>query len=203
MVDNVSVSKTSLLKFKRDLRAYQKYLPSLDLKRQQLRFAIVHLKSDIRRLTEKIAQFQHALPNLIPSSDVNVFDINQLVAISTIDYELKSIAGVKVSQMMGVTFSELNGDFTRLPVWGLFYQASLEKYVKLLLQVENLEQQISTLNAALLKVTQRINLFEKLLIPRSEQFISTIELSLGERARESVVVSKLSKKRSVSRSEYC
>ena len=105
--------------------------------------------------------------------------------------------------MTDVTFSESGSDFTLLPVWGLFYQASLEKYVKLLLQVENLEQQISTLNAALLKVTQRINLFEKLLIPRSEQFISTIELSLGERARESVVVSKLSKKRSASRSEYC
>ncbi len=203
MVDKVSVSKTSLLKLKRDQRAYQKYLPSLDLKRQQLRFAIVGLKSDIRRLTEKITQFQQTLPNLIPSSDVDVSDINQLVAISTIDYELKSVAGVKVSQMTNVTFSQSDSEFTRLPVWGLFYQASLEKYVKLLLQVENLEQQISTLNAALLKVTQRINLFEKLLIPRSEQFISTIELSLGERARESVVVSKLSKKRSVSRSEYC
>ncbi len=203
MVDKVSVSKTSLLKLKRDQRAYQKYLPSLDLKRQQLRFAIVGLKSDIRRLTEKITQFQQALPNLIPSSDVDVSDIDQLVAISTIDYELKSVAGVKVSQMTNLTFSQSDSEFTRLPVWGLFYQASLEKYVKLLLQVENLEQQISTLNAALLKVTQRINLFEKLLIPRSEQFISTIELSLGERARESVVVSKLSKKRSVSRSEYC
>ncbi|MCE2029087.1 V-type ATP synthase subunit D [Sessilibacter corallicola] len=203
MADKVSVSKTSLLKLKHDLRAYQKYLPSLDLKRQQLRFAIVGLKSDIRRLTEKITQFQQALPNLIPSSYVDVSDIDQLVAISTIDYELKSIAGVKVSQMTDVTFSESGSDFARLPVWGLFYQASLEKYVKLLLQVENLEQQIFTLNAALLKVTQRINLFEKLLIPRSEQFISTIELSLGERARESVVVSKLSKKRSASRSEYC
>ena len=51
------------------------------------------------------------------------------------------------------------------------------------------------LDAALRKVTQRVNLFEKVLIPRARDNIRRIRIYLGDAERAAVVRSKIAKRK--------
>jgi V/A-type H+-transporting ATPase subunit D len=47
------------------------------------------------------------------------------------------------------------------------------------------------------RITQRVNLFEKVLIPRAKENIKRIQIGLGELERSAVVRSKIAKKKRI------
>ena len=51
------------------------------------------------------------------------------------------------------------------------------------------------LQKAMRRITQRVNLFERILIPTAKQNIKRIQIYLGDLDREAVIRSKLSKAR--------
>ncbi len=58
-------------------------------------------------------------------------------------------------------------------------------------QVE--QRRLELLDAAVRKVTQRVNLFEKVLIPRSREHIRRIGIALSDAERAAVVRAKIAK----------
>ena len=56
-------------------------------------------------------------------------------------------------------------------------------------------QRLSILQTAVRRITQRVNLFEKILIPTASQNIQKIRIFLGDAERASVITSKLAKKK--------
>jgi V/A-type H+/Na+-transporting ATPase subunit D len=57
------------------------------------------------------------------------------------------------------------------------------------------ERRIAALDAALTKVTQRVNLFEKVLTPEAKENIRRILVYLGDAERAAVVGAKLAKRK--------
>jgi V/A-type H+-transporting ATPase subunit D len=56
-------------------------------------------------------------------------------------------------------------------------------------------QRVARLHVQVRRITQRVNLFEKVLIPRAQQNIKRIQIGLGEQERTAVVRSKISKRK--------
>jgi V/A-type H+-transporting ATPase subunit D len=67
----------------------------------------------------------------------------------------------------------------------------LELQVRLAVQ----QRRAARLDAAVRKVTQRVNLFEKVLIPRARDNIRRIRIYLGDAERAAVVRSKIAKRK--------
>jgi V/A-type H+-transporting ATPase subunit D len=62
-------------------------------------------------------------------------------------------------------------------------------------RVDIAEQRTDALAVALRRVTQRVNLFDKVLIPRAEENIRRIMIFLSDQERAAVVRSKIAKLR--------
>ena len=56
-------------------------------------------------------------------------------------------------------------------------------------------ERVARLNQQVRRITQRVNLFEKVLIPRARENIKRIHIGLGEQERSAVVRSKIAKKK--------
>ena len=56
-------------------------------------------------------------------------------------------------------------------------------------------ERVVRVNQQVRRITQRVNLFEKVLIPRAKENIKRIQIGLGEQERSAVVRSKIAKKK--------
>ncbi len=73
--------------------------------------------------------------------------------------------------------------------------ARLRTMLELRVRVQVEQRRLGLLEAAVRRVTQRVNLFDKVLIPRTRDNIKRIKVYLADNERAGVVRAKLAKKR--------
>jgi len=71
----------------------------------------------------------------------------------------------------------------------------LSQMLELQVQLAVQERRVALLDEAVRKVTQRVNLFEKVLIPRARENIKRIRIYLADAERAAVVRSKIAKRK--------
>ena len=76
----------------------------------------------------------------------------------------------------------------------------MEKALSLDLEAEVLEEQVRLLEAELHATSQRVNLFEKVKIPETEENIRKISIYLADQQVNAVVRSKIAKRKIAARS---
>lgn len=188
-----SLTKGSLQKEKQKLQMYKKILPSLELKRTQLKTEHLRAKIEIENLkkeTEKsISEVADKLP-MLANQDI---ELSGLVKIHEINVIEKSIVGVRVPSLESVKFDVVEHSFLAKPHWVDAYISHLQKTVELKLKTKVLAERLKRLDHALRRMTQHINLFEKILIPAAKRNIQKIQILLGEAERSLVVRSKMTK----------
>jgi V/A-type H+-transporting ATPase subunit D len=88
-------------------------------------------------------------------------------------------------------------EYSRLvmPFWVDKLIEALKQLVYAQLSVRVARQRTEVLQAALRRVTQRVNLFDKVLIPEAEENIRRIVIYLSDQERAAVVRSKIAKSR--------
>lgn len=188
-----SLSKSDLQKQKQQLKLYLKLLPSLDLKRTQL--MAEHAKANMEKsaLTQEveksIADTVENLP-MIANRDVK---LEGLVKIDSLAVGEESIVGIKVPYLKEITFEESAYSSLATPSWIEAYIQQLKKVVEGKIRVEIMEKRAEKLRLAVRRITQHVNLFEKILIPTAKAKIQKIRILLGEAERSAVIRSKLAK----------
>jgi V/A-type H+-transporting ATPase subunit D len=80
------------------------------------------------------------------------------------------------------------------PHWVDLVAERLKEVLRLQVEAQVTRQQVALLGAATTKVTQRVNLFDKVLIPRARTNIRRIDIALGDLERAAVVNSKIAKR---------
>ena len=71
----------------------------------------------------------------------------------------------------------------------------MEKAISLDLEAEVLDEQVRLLSVELLSTSQRVNLFEKVKIPETEENIKKISIYMADQQVSAVVRSKISKRK--------
>ena len=82
-----------------------------------------------------------------------------------------NIAGVDIPTFEGADFSRGDYDLYVTPLWVDIAANYMEKAMSLDLEAEVLDDQVRLLEAELLATSQRVNLFEKVKIPETEENI--------------------------------
>jgi V/A-type H+-transporting ATPase subunit D len=77
----------------------------------------------------------------------------------------------------------------------------MEKAMSLDLEAEVLDEQVKLLEKELLSTSQRVNLFEKVKIPETEENIKKISIYMADQQVSAVVRSKISKRKIAARDE--
>ncbi|MCU0581069.1 MAG: V-type ATP synthase subunit D [Syntrophales bacterium] len=192
----IKLTKNELKKQKDGLKRFNRYLPTLMLKKQQLQLVIRQVEGLLKSKKEERDRFQQEI-----SSWVDVFGeevgFAELVKIRSLVIEDGNIAGVDIPVFRGIELELPEYDLFTKPLW---VDAAVEKVSQLLTfdeEVKILEKQIALLDAELHVTTQRVNLFEKIKIPEARNHIRVIQINLGDQQTAAVVRGKMAKNKLV------
>ena len=189
----LQLSKSSLSREGTNLKTYKQFLPSLDLKRQELMVqrakaekALAKTKFDLERITSTMAE---EIPML---SNENV-DLTDLVTLKKVALDSENIMGVHLPIINSVEVEVRKYSFLAKPQWVEGVVIKLKELLRMQIQVQVETERLKLLNAAVRTITQRVNLFDKVLIPRAQKNIKRIKIYLSDAERAAVVNAKLAK----------
>ncbi|MFA6856982.1 MAG: V-type ATP synthase subunit D [Treponema sp.] len=191
----IKLTKNELKTQKDALKMFQRYLPTLTLKKQQL-------QTEIRAIDAKAKKIRAEREALEKEFDewISVFGEEdafkpEMVTVRNIRKSTGNIAGVMIPVYEGADFSRGEYNLYATPLWIDMAADRMEKALSLDLEAEVLDEQVRLLSKELRTTTQRVNLFEKVKIPETKKNIKKITVFLGDEQVAAVVRSKISKKK--------
>jgi V/A-type H+-transporting ATPase subunit D len=190
-------TKNELKTQREALRRFERFLPTLELKKQQLQREIRRAEAELRRAE---ARRDELLVGLRPWAGL----LTTLPGLDTF-FELKglhldwtNIAGVNVPVLAGGDFELSPVDYFVTPAWLDDAVTVLVELVRLRADIRVLERQRDLLGEELRLTSQRVNLFEKIMIPRTHDNIRVIRIALGDAQTAAVARAKLAKGKNAS-----
>lgn len=195
IMSKVKLTKGELKQQRDTLKQFKRYLPTLQLKKQQLQMKINesrHLYEDLQHDAESKVQTINQWVGVLADSDI---DLKQWALPSTIKIEKNNIAGTVVPVVSDVAFTEPDYDYYETPLWVDKAIAHLREYFKNMVELQILAEQIKRLEKELQTTSQRVNLFEKVKIPECQENIRRIRIYLGDQQANAVGISKVAKKK--------
>lgn len=191
----IKLTKNELKNQKDALKMYNRYLPTLTLKKQQLQTEIRIIDArakDVRQQRKDLEAEFEVWISVFGEKDAFTPD---MVTVKNIRKGTGNIAGVNIPVYEGADFSRGDYDLYSTPLWIDLAADRMEKALSLDLEAEVLDEQVRLLSRELRITTQRVNLFEKVKIPDTLENIKKISVSLGDEQVAAVVRSKISKKK--------
>jgi V/A-type H+-transporting ATPase subunit D len=192
----VKNTKTELKAQRDALKRYRRYLPTLQLKKQQLQMEIRTVE---QRVAEKKAEEEAARGALADWVKLYSEPLDYLswLSVESIEVEPGNIAGVTVRALKEIRFNRTAPDLWATPDWLDEGMATLETLFRLRIERRLLEEQLRLLAEELRTTSQRVNLFEKVKIPECAENIRRIRIFLGDENTSAVVRSKIAKGKTV------
>ena len=177
------------------LKMYQRYLPTLTLKKQQLQTEIRTIDARAKEVRAKRAALEKEFQAWIAVFGEEDAFKPGMVTVKNIKKSTGNIAGVEIPVYEGADFGRGDYDLFETPLWIDLAADRMEKALSLDLEADVLDEQVRLLSAELRTTTQRVNLFEKVMIPETKANIKKISVYLGDQQVAAVVRSKISKKK--------
>ena len=191
----IKLTKTELKAQTDALKRFQRFLPMLQLKKQQLQSELASiaaaaddasgreraLRGDINRWVRLLATDEKLVDGLVKVKGVRTGSAN--------------IAGVAIPTFESVDTEVMEVDPWSTPAW---VDAAADAAVKLIaIQCERAvyDEQRRLVSEELRRTSQRVNLFEKVKIPECREAIRVIKIALGDEQTASVARGKIAKSR--------
>ena len=193
MAEKPKFNKTALKGQRDALAKYQKFLPILLLKKMQLQMVIRQMEPVIEA---KRLELEKTMSGVMPWSKLlsdPAVDIEDYLRVQEIIVTKDNIAGVEVPEFEKAVFKDIDYSLFLTPIW--FDQALeiLKGLVAAREELRVLRQKEGLLREELRTTTQRVNLFEKKLIPELKENIRKIKIFIGDEETAAVARAKLAK----------
>lgn len=191
----LTFSKASLQKQSTNLKRYRQYLPSLDLKRQQLIAERAKAQTTMAEIDSKLQQCLHFVKLNLPMLSSPIPDLTGLVKVAQLDIGSENVVGINLPVLHTLEMQVKSYSPYCRPHWVDQVVVQLKQMLELTIQQRIYSERVTVLEKSVKKVSQRVNLLDKVLIPRSLQNIRKIRIFLSDAERAGVVRAKLTKQK--------
>ena len=196
----IKLTKNEQKKQKDSLKQFTRYLPTLQLKKQQLQTVIRQSYAEIEELKVKQKEAVEGMKSWIAvygenSSWSEERSISHLVKVKEVKKTKGNIAGVEVPVFQSLVFEDVPYDLRVYPLWVDKAIVALGEIARYDALIETLKERIRLLDKELRTTTQRVNLFEKVKIPEAKENIRVIGIYLQDQQTSAVVRGKIAKKK--------
>lgn len=196
----VKLTKNDLKRQKDQLRQFERYLPTLQLKKQQLQTVIRSSVAELEEIERRFFAMIDGLDNWVAVFAENTFfeeekKIERLIVPDKVVCVRENIAGVSVPVFRELTFRDIVYDVADYPLWADEALVRLREISACDALLKTLRKKVELLNEELRLTSQRVNLFEKVKIPEARENIRKIEIYLGDQQTSAVVRGKIAKKK--------
>ena len=189
----VKLTKGELKKQRDALKQYLRYLPTLQLKKQQLQLEILgqyNLLAEQKKTLAGKKVSAEAWVGLLAEPGIN---LKPWLNPSQIISGIKNVAGVDIPVFHQLAFTPAEYDLFLVPLWVDAAIDQLRGIVSLQEEIKVIEKGIVILKQELRVTSQRVNLFEKVKIPATEEAIRMIKIYIGDQMANAVGRSKMAK----------
>ena len=180
----------------------QKYLPTLQLKKAMLQLEVNQAQSEIEGLIaefgisqEKVGKYSALL------TERSATDLFSAVKIHQVQTSYENIAGVEIPNFERIDFELPTYSLFDTPVWFESAILGIKELITIREKIKIAEEKKRALEKELREVSIRVNLFEKILIPRAKENIKKIKIFLGDLQLAAVSQAKVAKKKILLRSK--
>jgi V/A-type H+-transporting ATPase subunit D len=189
----LKLSKQSLHHQQEQLKLYKRLLPSLDLKRRQLTMEAQKAQEEHAAAVAQIDALETRIGEELPMLADEGLHLRDLVVVKGYKLGEQNIVGVRLPVLESLDCQVAEYSPLATPAWLDILVQRLKDAKTCRLRAEIAAQRLDILRLQLRRVTQRVNLFDKILIPTAHRNIQRIRIYLGETERAAVVTSKLAK----------
>jgi V/A-type H+/Na+-transporting ATPase subunit D len=196
----VRLTKTELREQQVRLNQLQKYLPTLQLKKTLLQLEVNLAQQEIEQLLVEYQNQESLVTGYAPLfSDRGAFDLFPAVKVLDVKHHIENIAGLDIPVFDQVVFQQSTHMLFDTPVWLDAAVAGLRQLIILKEKIRISEEKKAALEKELRDVSIRVNLFEKILIPRAQGNIRKIRIFLGDQQLAAVCQAKVAKQKILER----
>ena len=196
----LKLTKTHLRSEQVKLERLCKYLPTLQLKKALLQIEVNQAQTEVALLIaeftlsqEKVGKYASLL------TERGATDLFSAVKVEKVLFSHENVAGVEIPLFESVVFSEPAYALFSTPLWFESAIAGLKELIGIREKIKIAEAKKAALEKELKEVSIRVNLFEKILIPRSLSNIKKIKIFLGDQQLAAVAQAKVAKKKILQR----
>ncbi len=190
----IRLNKTELKNQKTLLDQLSKYLPTLQLKKQQLQVEVEVAKTLLDRFLSNFEEIKKGVSQwYILFSQQLSLNLMQFAEIESVISERENVAGVDVPAFRDVQFKKYDYSYFTTPLW---FDRAIEEIRKLLFlreEMKILKQKLKLLEEELRQTNIKVNLFEKRMIPECKENIRKIKIFLGDQEIAAICNAKIAK----------
>ena len=194
MAKKVKLTRPELKKHRDALQRFQRYLPMLKLKQQQLQMTIRDVNKQRQEARDAVTvarnKFEVYGEILVDTAGVN---LQEMATPKDVDTTWANVAGVRIPVFAGTEFPKPSYSLFSTPAWVDRALGDLQEVNRRQAEVDVFDLQYRILKKELTKIVQRVNLFEKVMIPNSQEAIRIIRIALGDEMTAAVGRAKIAK----------
>ncbi len=188
----VKLTKGELKKQRDALKQFERYLPTLQLKKQQLQMEILHQLSLLEEKENLLEGKKKASYNWAGLLSETAFS-KDWVRPGDLITAVKNIAGVDIPIFEKLEFIPAEYDLFYTPLWVDGAIDATRILISLAREIKVIEEGVFILKHELRITNQRVNLFEKVKIPQTKEAIRLIKIYIGDQMTNAVGRSKIAK----------
>jgi len=194
LAKKVKLTRPELKKQRDALQRFERYLPMLKLKQQQLQVTIRDVNKQRRQARAAVEtareKFDAYGEILVDTAGVDLQTLSTPLDVETI---WANVAGVRIPVFTGAEFPKPFYSLFATPAWVDRALADLQEVNRRQGEVDVFDEQYRILQKELTKIVQRVNLFEKVMIPNAREAIRVIRIALGDEMTAAVGRAKIAK----------
>jgi V/A-type H+-transporting ATPase subunit D len=192
----IKLTRPELKRYREALRRYERYLPMLKLKQQRLQVILREVVQQRLVAEGQLAEVEAALSEYESVlADRAGVPLGEWAEPKEVTVDERNVAGVAVPVFRDVAFPESSYSLFGTPPWVDQTLADLRERSRRKILLEVLMRQERLLRRELTRIVQRVNLFEKIMIPDAREAIRRIRIKLGDEMTDAVGRSKIAKKK--------
>ncbi|MDF2181268.1 V-type ATP synthase subunit D [Neptuniibacter sp. CAU 1671] len=189
----LALNKSALNREGKRLQTFHQFLPALDLKRKQLLAARVEARHRLDQHKTALQALHARVGQELAMLAESDLPLESLLSVKSLSVTERNLVGVVLPELQQLELENAAYSHLLLPHW-------VDPLLNLQAEALRLEVEIQLgtlclqrLEDALQKTTQRLNLFDKVLIPKTEKNIRRIRIALSDAERAGVVRAKIAK----------
>ena len=191
----IKLTKTELKAQTDALKRFQRFLPMLQLKKQQLQGEIAGIVAQADEVSAKEQAVRRSLEAWLGLFATGEELLGGLVTVKEVKTSSANIAGVEIPVFDGIETDVKPIDLWATPAWTDDAVAALTDVLALQCERAVLERQRELVAEELRTTSQRVNLFEKVKIPDCRENIRVIKIAIGDEQTAAVTRGKIAKSR--------
>ena len=191
----IKLTKTELKAQTDALKRFQRFLPMLQLKKQQLQGVIASIVQKAEETTARERAVRDDLDRWVGLFATDEELLAGLVKVKSVNTGMANVAGVTIP-----TFESIETDVKEVNAWST--PAWVDNAVDTTTQILSLQcersiyqEQKALIEKELQLTSQRVNLFEKVKIPECREAIRKIKIAIGDEQTAAVTRGKIAKGR--------